>query len=98
VIRSQCLIEADDAATDPYEREHVTPFVYRRPGRFRLAGVTRDEPMPQLRWTVDVPGDLDFVRGVYAALYPANSTFGSDDIMALTVNSAPAPHPLAGTS
>ena len=98
VIRSRCLVEAHDLATAPYEREHVTPFVYRRPDRFRLAGVTRDDPMPHLRWTVDVPGDLDFVRGVYAALYPANSRFGSDDIMALTVNSAPAPPQSTGQS
>ena len=29
-----------DEASDPYEREHVTPFVYRRPERFALGGLT----------------------------------------------------------
>jgi spore coat polysaccharide biosynthesis protein SpsF len=39
LVRAECLGEADRESTDPYEREHVTPFVYRRPERFRLAGL-----------------------------------------------------------
>jgi spore coat polysaccharide biosynthesis protein SpsF (cytidylyltransferase family) len=40
---------------------------------------------------VDVPEDLVFVRDVYAKLYPFNPAFTSEDIIALAVNSAPAP-------
>jgi spore coat polysaccharide biosynthesis protein SpsF len=39
LVRAECLAEADRESDDPYEREHVTPFVYRRPERFRLAGL-----------------------------------------------------------
>jgi spore coat polysaccharide biosynthesis protein SpsF len=39
LVRVECLEHAHREATDPYEREHVTPFVYRRPERFSLAGV-----------------------------------------------------------
>jgi spore coat polysaccharide biosynthesis protein SpsF len=91
VIRSEVLFEAAERAIDPYEREHVTPYIYRRPETYRLAGVSRDRSQAALRWTVDLPADLAFVRDVYARLYPTNPRFGSDDIAALDVNSAEAP-------
>lgn len=90
VIRPECLYDANDRANDPYEREHVTPYLYRRPERYRLAGVARHQSLAKLRWTVDVPDDLAFVRDVYAKLYPFDPAFGSDAIAALEVNSAPA--------
>ncbi|AYV45007.1 flagellin modification protein FlmC [Caulobacter flavus] len=70
-------------ATDPYEREHVTPFVYRRPERFVLDGLTQAVDESQVRWTVDLPSDLAFVRAVYEALYPGKPDFGPEDIRAL---------------
>lgn len=39
LVRTECLFDADRESRDAYEREHVTPFVYRRPERFRLAGL-----------------------------------------------------------
>jgi spore coat polysaccharide biosynthesis protein SpsF len=91
VIRPAVLIEAADLASDPYEREHVTPYIYRRPETYRLAGVSRRESRASLRWTVDLPEDLAFVRDVYARLYPSNPEFDSDAIAALAVNTAKAP-------
>ncbi|MFL5295382.1 MAG: cytidylyltransferase domain-containing protein [Phenylobacterium sp.] len=91
VMRPEVLMEAGERAADPYEREHVTPYIYRRSDRFRLAGVARHKSLANLRWTVDVPDDLAFVREVYAKLYPFDPEFTSDAIVALQVNSAPAP-------
>ncbi|MFT4253643.1 MAG: glycosyltransferase family protein [Caulobacter sp.] len=70
-------------AADPYEREHVTPFFYRNPERFALDGVMQDADESAVRWTVDLPSDLAFVREVYGALYAANPAFTSDDVRAL---------------
>ncbi len=67
-------------ASDPYEREHVTPFIYRRPDRFALGGVSQDRDEGEVRWTVDRPDDLDFVRAVYGGLYREGGHFTSDDI------------------
>ena len=91
VIRPKSLREADERAEDPYEREHVTPYIYRRPERFRLAGVARHKSLAKLRWTVDHPEDLAFVRDVYAKLYPFDPEFSSEAVVALPVNSAPVP-------
>lgn len=91
VVRARALLEAGREARDPYEREHVTPFVNRRPERYQLASVSRLPSLAHLRWTVDVPGDLDFVRGVYEALYPGDPAFGSGAVVGLPVNSAETP-------
>ncbi|HXA38717.1 MAG TPA: glycosyltransferase family protein [Phenylobacterium sp.] len=91
VIKPGALLEAAERARDPYEREHVTPYVYRRPETYRLAGVARHESLAALRWTVDVPPDLAFVREVYAKLYPFDPAFGADAVVALPVNSSAIP-------
>ena len=70
-------------ARDPYEREHVTPFIYRRPERFTLGALTQAKDESHLRWTVDTPEDFAFVERVYAALYPTKPDFTSDDVRAL---------------
>ncbi|HEY2750570.1 glycosyltransferase family protein [Phenylobacterium sp.] len=88
VIRPAALVEAAALACDPYEREHVTPYIYRRPEVFRLAGVARAESLAALRWTVDLPEDLTFVRDVYAKLYPRNPDFDSAAVAALAVNTS----------
>jgi glutamate-1-semialdehyde 2,1-aminomutase/spore coat polysaccharide biosynthesis protein SpsF len=48
------------------DREHVTPFI-RTSGRFRLRNVESElgRSTRHLRWTVDEPRDLDFIRAVY---------------------------------
>ena len=68
VLTADALRAAAAEAVDPVEREHVTPFVYRRPERFRLAAVVGPEPLGHLRWTVDTADDLDRIRTIVAAL------------------------------
>jgi spore coat polysaccharide biosynthesis protein SpsF len=87
-MRAGALAQAWREASDPYEREHVTPFLYRRPERYRLGSVVSDRPASELRWTVDTAQDLAFVREVYAALYPQDPAFGSEAIRALPRNSS----------
>jgi spore coat polysaccharide biosynthesis protein SpsF len=91
VIRAGALADAAERADDPYEREHVTPYIYRRPEIYRLAGVARHASLAALRWTVDVPPDLAFVREVYAKLYPFDPEFGTEAIVGLPVNSSEIP-------
>ena len=68
VFSTDVLRQADDEATDPAEREHVTPFIYRRPERFRLLPVASGMDHSNLRWTVDTPEDLQLARRLLVAL------------------------------
>jgi spore coat polysaccharide biosynthesis protein SpsF len=62
VVSAEALRAAIDEARDPAEREHVTPFVYRRPERFPLANVRSGLRLADERWTVDTADDLEWVR------------------------------------
>lgn len=70
-------------AVDPFEREHVVPFIIRRPERFRMGNLAWPQDLSGLRWTVDEPEDLAFVTRVYGALYPAKPAFSYRDVLAL---------------
>ena len=48
------------------EREHVTPFLYRRPERFALANWGSGLDLGDQRWTVDTADDMTFIRDVVA--------------------------------
>lgn len=48
------------------EREHVTSYIYNHPELFHLGNVSNNTDLSALRWTVDEPDDLEFVRAVYA--------------------------------
>ena len=51
-------------ATEPSEREHVMPFLHRRPERFSIANVECDERAGDLRWTLDTSDDLARLRRI----------------------------------
>jgi len=82
VFSAAALARAWREARLPSEREHVTPYIWKHPDRFRLANVRHAEDLSALRWTVDEPADLAFVRAVYARL-GGQGPFGMDDVLAL---------------
>jgi spore coat polysaccharide biosynthesis protein SpsF len=65
----------------PYEREHVLPYLYDQPGRFKVVKIDHAVDYGHLRWTVDTPEDLDVVRRVFDALGQDN--FGWLDVLDL---------------
>jgi len=83
VFTFAALAAAWNEADSPLEQEHVTPFIHRRPERFRLGSFKNRVDLSALRWTVDEPRDYEFVREVYDRLYPADPAFTTDDILAL---------------
>jgi spore coat polysaccharide biosynthesis protein SpsF (cytidylyltransferase family) len=84
VISREALEAAWREADLPSDREHVTSYVWHRPGRFRLANVAHARDLSALRWTVDTAADLEFVRAVYAALSPdGRRRFGMDEVLDL---------------
>ncbi len=80
VCRTEVLEAAWFQAYSAYDREHVTPFIYRRPERFRIERVKRDPPL-RFRWTVDTEVDFAFAYDVYAALYHQKQDFETADIL-----------------
>lgn len=80
-FRFSALEAAWKEARLPIEREHVTPFIRTRPERFRQASIRQDKDLSALRWTLDEPRDLEFLRSLYERLNGRSDTAGLDDIM-----------------
>ena len=75
VMTFNALRIAFEEATEIQEREHVTPFLYRHPERFRLTSVKEDSDYSQHRWTLDTAEDLEFLRAVYSKLVDPEFTW-----------------------
>jgi spore coat polysaccharide biosynthesis protein SpsF len=68
VVARVAVDRAGREAREPHQREHVTPYIYEHPEIFRLLSMKNADDLSHLRWTVDTPEDLAFVRAVYDAL------------------------------
>ena len=82
VFRFESLTRAWREARLQSEREHVTSYIWKQPGLFRLGNVDNDADYSKLRWTVDEPADLEFVRQVYAH-FGVTAQFGMTEILDL---------------
>jgi spore coat polysaccharide biosynthesis protein SpsF (cytidylyltransferase family) len=65
VFSFSALAEAWSNARLLSEREHVTPYIYNNPDKFRLATITYPNDLHHLRWTLDEPEDLLLIRKIY---------------------------------
>lgn len=83
VFTFAALAEAHEQGRRDYEREHVTPFLYGNPDRFRIGQMVAPEDQSQHRWTVDTPEDFELIRRMIEALYPQNPEFTLADCLAL---------------
>ena len=68
VFSFRALEKAWKEAKKPSEREHVTPYFYNNPDKFRIFNITSQKNISNLRWTVDRMEDLNFVRTVVSKL------------------------------
>jgi len=71
-----------DEASEPYQRVHVTPYLYQNPQLFKLLSITGAGDHSQHRWTLDTGEDLEFLKAVYARLI-GKSDFGWRDVLRL---------------
>ncbi len=76
VMTFGALERAWSNARQPYQRSHVTPYLYENPAKFNLLSVTGEQDHSEYRWTVDTPEDLEFVRALYARLDGKLCLFG----------------------
>jgi len=64
VITISALEQANAEAVLVSDREHVTPYIWKRPDSFKLLSFKMDENLSSWRWTVDRPEDIDFMECV----------------------------------
>lgn len=83
VYRASLLAQVASEAVEPYDRENVTPFIYRHPDRYRLLNLRAAPELDRPRYflCVDQPEDFALVRTVYDALHPGNPAFSAADVV-----------------
>jgi spore coat polysaccharide biosynthesis protein SpsF len=71
ITESAAILAADRESTDSYEREHVSPFLYHRPRRFKIHRPWADDKLclPEAKVTLDTEEDYERIQAIYAALY-----------------------------
>lgn len=84
-VRFETLETAWREADGPESREHVTPYIYNHPERFRLVPVRNDRDLSVHRWTVDTPEDLKLVRWIFEELDDDRAAWA--DVVALVERS-----------
>ena len=83
VLTMESLRIAHVEAKDPYEREHVTPFIWRRPERFTTLIFDHKPDRRHWRLVVDTPEDYELAQRVYERLFPEGLNFSYADLIKL---------------
>lgn len=83
VFSFNALEEAYRQAVDVPDREHVTPYLYRHPDKYRLFNIPYKKNISAHRWTVDTKDDYTLVSRIIECLYPINPGFSMEDILCL---------------
>lgn len=75
------LDRAHREATKEHEREHVTPYIYTNPDKFKLFSHERCEDGSQHRWVVDTAPDWRFIYRVHETLQSGNHPFTTAELI-----------------
>jgi len=86
LVSRRALEQAAEQTCEPYDREHVTPFVRNRPERFPQRSLRLDPPARAVKLSLDTSEDLTAIRLFIERVGPAATL---DDILA-AMGGAPA--------
>ncbi len=75
------LEEAHREAVRKEEREHVTPYIYWRPERFRISQVVSPVDYSSHRWTVDTSDDERLVTKLIQAGEASGAPYGLEELL-----------------
>ena len=65
----RALEKAHNEATDPFDREHVMPYI-RKSNFFKKSSMSHIEDLSKFRWTVDGPEDFSVIQNIFLHFYP----------------------------
>ena len=90
VINFRALETAHKGASEKFEREHVTPYIYTRPESFKINNVKSPDELnaPDIRITLDTEEDYCLLCAVFDYLFEENKSFKTMDLIDL-FNSKP---------
>jgi spore coat polysaccharide biosynthesis protein SpsF len=86
IMTFDCLKTTWQEASQPFELEHTTPYIWENPKLFSIGNYTsknRSDLSMLYRFTIDYQEDYEFIKRVFEELYPKNKAFSCGDIIEL---------------
>ncbi|MHC0061527.1 cytidylyltransferase domain-containing protein [Nostoc sp. UIC 10890] len=83
IFTFKALERAFIEAQEPYEREHVTPYIYGHPDFFSLHNQTNHEDISNYRLTLDTEEDWKLIELIYINLYQDGEIFSTEEVISL---------------
>lgn len=84
IINFDALEKSYFNANELYEKEHVTPYIYKtNPKEFKINKYFENNDYSNLRITLDTPQDYALLCSIYDNLYEKNNFFTLEDILEL---------------
>ena len=80
VINSKILEVIYKNAKTPYDREHVTSYIYKNKQTFKLQNISNSKDWSKIRLTLDFKEDFELIKTIISELYPKNANFKTNDI------------------
>jgi spore coat polysaccharide biosynthesis protein SpsF len=81
VFTKTAFLDLEKLGLNKEECEHVTLAFHHHKEKFRLANFRGNPDRSNMRWTVDHPQDLDFVRSVYGHFKGRESIFDYQEVL-----------------
>lgn len=81
VFTFAALAKAHSEANQRYEREHVTPYLYRHPELFSVHEKHYEPDRSNIRLTVDTPEDFVLIEQIIKGVVPITVDFDLPDIL-----------------
>lgn len=81
IFNVRVLARLSEYALSNFEREHVTVGIYNRRGVFSCQNFLNYVDLSKMRWTVDHPEDLTFVRQIFSAFKGSEASFTFKEVL-----------------
>src|SRR3989339_129547 len=81
VFSFEALEKAWKEAKLPSEREHVTPYIWENPDKFKMKNITAGQDFSAQRWTLDTKEDFELIEKIILECDRINSKCGMAEIL-----------------
>ena len=65
VFTFDVLQTMEKTTNNSYDREHVTPYIYNNPDKFKIGNISSTRQLSSYRWTIDSAEDYEMVNAIY---------------------------------
>lgn len=83
VLTFNALEVSYNNAVIDFDKEHVTQYIHKNKGKFKIANIQNDKDISFHRWTLDTIEDYQFAQKIYDELYKEGHLFLREEILDL---------------